>query len=279
MTTAKPSSYRFWELRWNEIAALDRDSTLIIQPTGAIEQHGHHLPVDTDIHDSSEIAYRVAEKAMATDDFGTVLVAPPVWWGTSPHHMAYPGTISLKMSTMSLLLVDIAASLWRHGFFRILFLNGHGGNVGVLNATALRISEEVGISPAVVSYWQLVKDTLREVGDTPIGGFGHACEMETSIQMHLRCERVDMSQAGPDMPRQLTSYSCIDFRDPGPVMIPWDFARDSKSGAMGDPTTATADKGRRIVDAAVDKVFDLSRELLALKEEDLRSGTTPNQSV
>lgn len=279
MTASKPSSYRFWELRWNEIAALDRGRTLIIQPTGAIEQHGHHLPVDTDIHDSSEIAYRVAEKAMGMDDIGTILVAPPIWWGTSPHHMAYPGTISLRMSTMSVLLVDIAASLWRHGFFRILFLNGHGGNIGVLSATALRISEEVGISPAVVSYWQLVKDTLRSVGESPIGGFGHACEMETSIQMHLRCERVDMSQAGPDMPRQLTSYSCIDFRDPGSVMIPWDFARDSKSGAMGDPTLATEEKGRRIVDAAVDKVLDLSRELLALKEEDLRCGVTPNKTA
>lgn len=267
----RPSSIRLWELRWSEVAALDRDTTLIIQPTGAIEQHGHHLPIDTDIHDSSEIAYRAAEQAQAAG-LGNVLVAPPVWWGTSPHHLAYPGTISLKMSTMSDLLVDIVASLWKHRFYRILFLNGHGGNAGVLSATALRISEEVGISPAVVSYWQLIRETLREVGESPIGGFGHACEMETSIQLHLREDRVDMAQAGPDMPRQLTSYSCIDFRESGPVMIPWDFARDSHSGAMGDPTSSTKEKGRRIVEAAVAKVVDLSRELLALGEMDLRSG-------
>ncbi len=273
--TALPS-YRLWELRWNEIAALDRDTTLIIQPTGAIEQHGHHLPIDTDIHDSSEIAFRAAAQAQA-EGIGTVLVAPPVWWGTSPHHLAYPGTISLRMSTMSDLLVDIVASLWKHGFYRILFLNGHGGNIGILAATALRISEEVGISPAVVSYWQLVKETLRAVGDSPTGGFGHACEMETSIQLHLRRERVDMDQAGPDMPRQLTSFSCIDFREPGPVMIPWDFARDSRTGGMGDPSTATGEKGRRIVEAAVAKVVELSRELLALKEEDLRSGVLQRQ--
>jgi creatinine amidohydrolase len=266
-----PPSCRLWELRWNEIAGLDRDTTLIIQPTGAIEQHGHHLPVDTDIHDSSEIAVRAAERVNATGA-GTVLVAPPLWWGTSPHHLAYPGTISLRMSTMSDLLVDIVASLWRHRFYRILFLNGHGGNIGVLAATALRISEEVGISPAVVSYWHLVKETLRLVCDTPIGGLGHACEMETSIQLHLRAGRVDMAQAGPDLPRQLTRFSCVDFREPGPVMIPWDFARDSRNGAMGDPSTATAEKGRRIVDAAVAEIVGLSRELLALGEEDLRSG-------
>ena len=266
-----PSSDRLWELRWNEVAALDRDATLIIQPTGAIEQHGHHLPIDTDIHDSSEIAYRVAARARK-ESIGAVLVAPPLWWGTSPHHLAYPGTISIRMQTMSDLLVDICASLARHGFYRILFLNGHGGNIGVLTATALRISEEVGISPAVVSYWQMIKDTLREIGDTRTGGMGHACEMETSLQLHLRAERVALDMAGPDMPRQLTSYSCIDFRDPGPVMIPWDFVRDSHTGTMGDPTTATGEKGRRIAEAAVERLVDLARQLLALGPDSLRSG-------
>jgi creatinine amidohydrolase len=271
-----PSSFRLWELRWDEIDALDRHGTLIIIPTGAIEQHGHHLPVDTDIYNSSQIALRAAERASAAE-IGPVLVAPPVWWGTSPHHLDYPGTISLRLQTMSDLLVDICASLWRHGFYRILFLNGHGGNIGVLTATALRVSEEIGISPAVVSYWMLVRDVLVEIGDSPKGGMGHACEMETSLQLYLRGERVAMDQAGPDMPRQLTSYSCIDFREPGPVMIPWDFVRDSKTGAMGDPTTASHDKGRKIAEAAVERVFDLAKQLLLLKESDLRTGFTRNQ--
>ena len=81
-----------------------------------------------------------------------------------------------------------------------------------------------------------------------------------------------MDQAGPDMPRQLTSYTCIDFRDAGPVMIPWDFVRDSKTGAMGDPTAASAAKGKKIADAAVAKVVDLAKQLILLKEDDLRSG-------
>jgi creatinine amidohydrolase len=268
-----PSSFRLWELRWNEVSALDRHSTLIIVPTGAIEQHGHHLPVDTDIYNSTQIATRAAERCRDAG-VGPVLVAPPVWWGTSPHHLAYPGTISLRLQTMSDLLVDICASLWRHGFYRILFLNGHGGNIGVLTATALRISEEIGISPAVASYWQLAKETIKKVGESPKGGMGHACEMETSLQLFFRGERVAMEQAGPDMPRQLTSFSCIDFRDPGPVMIPWDFVRDSKTGAMGDPTRASVEKGRAIAEAAVERVVALARELLALREDDLRAGMT-----
>jgi creatinine amidohydrolase len=266
------ASNKLWELRWPEVDALDRDKSLIILPTGAIEQHGHHLPLDTDIHNPTQIALRVAERAR-TISAGTVLVAPPVWWGTSPHHLAYPGTISLRMQTMSDLVHDICASLLRGGFYRILILNGHGGNAGVMSATALRLSEELGISVAFASYWTLIRDTLREVGDTPLGGMGHGCEMETSLQLHLRAERVAMDLARSDMPRPITSFSSIDFRDPGPVMLPWDFVRDSATGTMGDPTTATAEKGERIAEAATSMVLQLAQELLALEQRDLRTGS------
>ena len=264
-------SLNWWELRWKEIAALDRGKTLVIQPTGAIEQHGPHLPLDVDIFNSSQIATRAVARARELG-MDSVFVAPPIWWGTSPHHLAFPGTISLRMETMSDLLIDIASSFAAHGFYRMLWLNGHGGNQGVLTATALRCSEVVGITPAVVSYWQLIRDALREIGESANGGMGHACEMETSVQLHLRGERVAMETASTDIPRQLTAYSCVDFRNSGPVMMPWDFLRDSKEGTMGDPTLASSDKGRRIVDAAVDRVVDLSRELLALKDEELLSG-------
>ena len=161
-TTAPLRSCRLAELRWPEVSALDRDRTLIIQPVGAIEQHGHHLPLDTDTAGAEELALRTAEAVNAAGH-GIAVVAPAIPWGTSPHHLAYPGTLSLSMKTMSDLMVDIIGSLTRHRFYRFLFLNGHGGNAGVLAATALRISEELGISPAVATYWNLIRDTLGTV--------------------------------------------------------------------------------------------------------------------
>lgn len=252
---ARTSSVRWWELRWPEIDVLDRDRTVLLLPTGAIEQHGPHLPVDTDIYDAYELALRAAQ---ASD--GQTLVLPPVWWGTSPHHMGYPGTISLRFETFSALIRDICAAVYHHGFSRVLIVNGHGGNSAILGATALRISEELGLFIGSVSYWQLIGQELREIGTSELGGMGHACEMETSLQLYLRPERVDMANARKDMPSPITSFNGIDFRDPGPLMFPLDFRRDSTEGVMGDPTVATPEKGAAIADAVLEKLVRVISE-------------------
>lgn len=249
---------KWWELRWPEIDALDRDRTVILIPTGAIEQHGPHLPVDTDIHDSYELSLRAATAAP-----GPVVVAPPVWWGTSPHHMAYPGTISLRLETFAALLSDICASIAHHGFRRLILVNGHGGNSAPLGAIALDISAEHHLFVQVVTYWHLIVPELRSIGTSELGGMGHACEMETSLQLHLRGERVDMANARKDMPHPLTRWNGIDFREPGPALFPWDFARDSREGVMGDPTVATEEKGARIAQAAVARLVALIEDYRA----------------
>jgi creatinine amidohydrolase len=102
-----------------------------------------------------------------------------------------------------------------------------------------------------VSYWHLIIPQLREIGTSEIGGMGHACEMETSLQLHLRPELVSMADAVTEMGRPLTPYSTIDFRASGPLMIALDFRRDSTHGVMGDPTVATAEKGAAIAEAVL----------------------------
>lgn len=246
---ARTSSVRWWELTWPEIDALDRDRTVLLLPTGAIEQHGPHLPVDTDIHDAYELSVRAATASRVR-----TLVLPPVWWGMSSHHMGYPGTISLPLETYSAVIRDICAAVSRHGFRRVLIVNGHGGNVAILGATALRISEELGLFVGTVSYWHLIGPRLREIGTSELGGMGHACEMETSLQLHLRPELVSMDEARKDMPRPLTPFSGIDFRDPGPLAIALDFRRDSTEGVMGDPSVATPEKGAAIAEAVLEQL-------------------------
>jgi creatinine amidohydrolase len=254
----RPMAFKFTELNWQQIDKLDRDKTIFLLPTGAIEQHGPHLPVDTDIFNSNALVESVAASFKSN-----VIALPPIWWGTSPHHKGYPGTISLRLETFHHLLTDIFSSLTAHGFYRFLVLNGHGGNAGILTASTADLSETLGVSIPTYSYWQSIKNVLVEIGDSEIGGMGHACEMETSLALHLRPELVDLKAISRDMPDVRVALSCIDFRQPGFLGIPLDFRRDSKSGVMGDPTLATAEKGEKIFTAALAAAKDAVQSLLS----------------
>jgi creatinine amidohydrolase len=253
-----PMAFRFTELNWQQIDKLDRDKTIFLLPTGAIEQHGPHLSVDTDIFNSNALVESVAASFKSN-----VIALPPIWWGTSPHHKGYPGTISLRLETFHHLLTDIFSSLTAHGFYRFLVLNGHGGNAGILTASTADLSETLGVSIPTYSYWQSIKNVLVEIGDSEIGGMGHACEMETSLALHLRPELVDLNAIARDLPDVRVALSCIDFRQPGFLGIPLDFRRDSKSGVMGDPTLATAEKGEKIFTAALAAAKDAVQSLLS----------------
>ena len=254
----RPMAFKFTELNWQQIDKLDRDKTIFLLPTGAIEQHGPHLPVDTDIFNSNALVESVAASFKSN-----VIALPPIWWGTSPHHKGYPGTISLRLETFHHLLTDIFSSLTAHGFYRFLVLNGHGGNAGILTASTADLSETLGVSIPTYSYWQSIKSVLVEIGDSEIGGMGHACEMETSLALHLRPELVNLKAIARDMPDVRVALSCIDFRQPGFLGIPLDFVRDSKSGVMGDPTLATAEKGEKIFTAALAAAKDAVQSLLS----------------
>jgi creatinine amidohydrolase len=258
-----------WKLSWQEVDKCDRDRTLIVIPTGAIEQHGPHLPLDTDIFTATEISEEVARSFLHSEN--SVLIAPPIWWGTSPHHLGFPGTLSLRNETLSNIISDVISSLLPHGFYRFLLINGHGGNVGILTATVSRLSHDFGVSIPSLSYWTMIKKTLVEIGESPIGGMGHGCEMETSLMLHLRPEVVRMDLAVKEMPDELTNWSCIDFRAGGPVGIPLDFKRDSAHGIMGDPTLATVAKGKRIFNDATKAITSLIEELFTLKKAVIKS--------
>jgi creatinine amidohydrolase len=165
--------------------------------------------------------------------------------------------------------MDTISSMKPHGFYRFLLVNGHGGNIGNLTASVSQIGADLGISIPALSYWQTINDLLIEVGESEIGGMGHACEMETSLALYLRPEDVDMTQAIIDMPNQPTPWSCIDFRQPGFLNIPLDLKRDSKVGIIGNPLLATREKGERIFNAAVERISSAIEAMADLTKRDL----------
>jgi creatinine amidohydrolase len=240
-----------------ELGDLARAGAAVIVPVGSIEQHGPHLPVSTDITSAFEVASRSAEKI---DEF-PVLVAPPVWWGVSPHHMGFPGTITLSTDTFIALVCDVCRSIAAHGFRRILILNGHGGNAALVSVIAQKLSE--GPKPlwvAAASYFLMIAEDLKAIGESPLGGICHACEMETSLLLTLCPNLVHTDRAIDEMRKPLTSFFESDLRAVTTVYYPDDLMRDSRHGVLGVPSLATAEKGARILQAAEDKVIRFIRE-------------------
>ncbi len=221
------------EMRRTEIEEAAKADAVVIIPVGSIEQHGNHLPVNTDINCCFSVAKSAAE---IIDDF-PVLVAPSILEGFSPHHMKYPGTISFKLHTYIDVLTDVATSIAAHGFKKIVFLNGHGGNVGVISSMRRKLMEDNGPSCVGYTYFTLVDEELKAISEVDFS-IGHAAEMETSLQLYLQPELVDKESAT------------------------W------APGVSGDPTRGTYEKGKRLFEAAVNTVVTMIQDYHSGKLED-----------
>lgn len=228
-------------------AAIDAGAICVI-PVGATEQHGDHLPLETDWRLCSAVAEGAATAATAA---GTpVLVTPPIWTGYSPHHMAFPGSVTLSLETLLAVVGDVARSLWSHGARKIVLLNGHGGNAGPLRALVPRLRFEDGVRVAAVSYWDLALDELERWRRSGPGGIDHACEMETALMRAVRPELVREQGADRDaswFPR--SPYLSGDLAIGAPVTVAWAFDELSAdgSGTLGDPREATAERGAALL--------------------------------
>jgi creatinine amidohydrolase len=241
-------------LRRDEIAAAARAGVVALLPVGAIEQHGPHLPLDTDINAALTICRLAAES-----NPDAALVLPPVWWGLSPYWMGFPGTLTLRAETLLSVIADIAGSVAQHGFRRMLIVNGHGGNDGLLQAAAAQASR-AEFRVASVSYWNLAPEALQGTSDR---GIGHAGEAETSIALHLQPESLDLTpiEADPGVNLPIARRADIAARH-GVYEPPWP-ERDSPPGVMGHPSAASAETGQRIIQAAAGRLAELIKEFAA----------------
>jgi creatinine amidohydrolase len=206
----------------------------------------------------------VCETAVSRAADRAVLV-PPINHGFSPHHMDFPGPITIGAETLIRYGVDVCKSLAHHGFSRILIVNGHGSNTPFIDVIARLTVVETGALAAAVNYWAApgvreAAESLRE--SEKIGGMNHACEFETSMYLALRPDIVDMSKAVHELSHRPTKNYWTDLiggDGPLAMMEPWSSL--SETGVMGDPTKATAEKGRRLLDAAAAGIVELIDEL------------------
>ena len=260
-------------LSWPEVRrAVDEDRVCLI-PVGTLEDHGPHLPIDCDIRIATEICRQAANEA--PDD---IVLLPPVTHGYTPHHMDFPGPITIGWETFVKYCVDIGDSLAHHGFKRILFLNGHGSNIPLCDMAARLIGlENPGVLAAAAFY--LTSDegmkVVAEVRDSERGGMGHACELETSIYLAIDPDAVDMSAAVDENSFPEGPYSWMDWSD-GPLKImPW-WSALSHTGVHGDATKATAEKGAALLRASVEECVGFVREL---RTKPLPVRWTPSREV
>ncbi|WP_171022115.1 creatininase family protein [Cohaesibacter sp. CAU 1516] len=250
----------YGKLRWEQVRDIDKDRVVILN-VSATEDHGPHLPLDTDTVLGMAVANGVAE---AMPD--RVLVMPPVSYGFNEHHKDFPGVIWIQPETLIAFVTDITKSLAHHGFRRILLLNSHGSNHPVLDLAARKTVIETGIICVSASYWNLCADRINEIRVSDTGGIAHAGEFETAIYMHLLPELVALDRAENQTVHDPDSrFFNLDLaRGGGKAMLMRWWSAASPDGTMGDPTVATADNGKAFLAAAIEETAALVREIQAL---------------
>ncbi len=243
-----------WQEMWRHelLAALEHDPVVIV-PLGSVEQHGPHCPMDVDISHTQALA---TETALAIDDF-PVIVAPPMWIGLTHYNMGEVGTITASVETYIALLSEICRSIWANGFKRIITVNGHGGNRDISRVVSTKLAEEdIWVLP--ITYWEMVPEVLHDFADTDPGFIGHGGEWETSLQLYLRPTMIDRDKMVPDPERPGFSDDIRRFTG-----FP-ERRREREHGVHGNPTTASAEKGERLFDAAKEALVRVCREYHAL---------------
>jgi creatinine amidohydrolase len=239
---------KYHELSAPRLAALDRQSVLVVVPIAAVEQHGPHMPTGTDTILCTAIAEglecRLAER---------LLLTPTLWLGASAHHLRWGSTLDSHLPTYIETLCDVGRSLLQDGYRRLLFLNGHGGNIDPLRV-ALR-SLQIDFPQALLaggSYWHAAGDVIREVLEGEHKFLGHACECETSLMLHLRPELVtdERHAAGWLVPDEIQGIS-----------VSRDMRQRTAQGYTGRPDLASAEKGKALFNAILDRLVCVCEEL------------------
>ncbi|MEV6503108.1 creatininase family protein [Streptomyces sp. NPDC048504] len=234
--------YLWAELTTEDVRGLAKDSAVVIQPIGAVEQHGPHLPLVTDALVAEVIARTAVERL---GEAANMWVLPTLHYGKSTEHLGRAGTIAMSTATLQAMCMDLGESLARSGVRKLVFVNGHGGQPSLLDVVARDIRHHFGLEvfPVMPSRFPL-PDGVEDPDPFGIhGGF-----VETSLMLALAPELVRLDKAVADGLRVGELYAAQRHLTlEGAVPTAWLIDDVSASGVVGDPTGAAADTGKRIV--------------------------------
>jgi creatinine amidohydrolase len=232
-------------------------------PDATLEDHGYHLPIDTDVR-LVEAICRGAVERFNERETARALLFPTAVHGYTPHHMDFPGTVSLRWNVFVESLLDCGRSLCKHGFDRILIVNGHGSNAPLVDLAARLVGVEHRQAVCMASTLYLTTPAsarlLEQERTSEFGGMSHACELETSMYLALAPELVQMDKAVREIP-VWTESVWSDWPGSGPLSWWPNWSGFSESGVMGDATVATAEKGRLFLDRACEEAAQFIAEV------------------
>ena len=256
-------------MSYTDLATLTRDEigaqaaqAVAVLPTAAIEQHGPHNPVGLDTMCCMAVARGAAEASGELD----VIVSPPLHFGSSDHHRPFPGVLSLRSGTFSQVLYEVVESLALSGFRRILILNGHGGNILLIQQVARDfVLANPDARVAAAAYWDIARPRLEAVeAARPVSIPGHGGDFETALMLHLdpelvRSDLVPVKDADRDDPRNPQSLlSALPPRSSNVSDIQYgSFPGARITGLSDDAGAATADLGRQYYNIAVEETAAL----------------------
>ena len=244
---------RFHEMTAPQLGQVPREATVVLAPIAACEQHSLHLPTFTDTILVTAVA-EGAERILPDQ----VLLLPTLWLGASSHHLRLGGTLSAEVDTHITMLCDLLTPLLEDGYQRILLLNGHGGNIDTMHVALRRLQPRYRDRlVAAASYWELAAQELAGLAQGQRKTMGHACEFETSMVLALRPDLVHREKILNDPPPDEDSLRGVYTAE--------DMKQRTDHGAVGYPELATAEKGRRFLEAAVGRTVEVLQAMLGRK--------------
>lgn len=245
------------EMTWPEVEAALSEVKIAIIPVGAHEQHGPHMTESCDAVLAEAMAKKLAERV-----YPTAIVAPTIPMGISPHHMKFPGTITLQPDTLLSILRDMVRSLSQHGIKNFLFMNGHGGNQGLLGTASTVLSAEFNVNCYYAKTTASAKKAIAKHVHSKL--FGHSCEREVSEALYLAPQLVRADQLTP---ADIVNNGRWQLLRPGQAIQGfYRYDEMTRSGNIGDATQASYEIGQDIVEEALDHLTSQLTQLLEVTQ-------------